>query len=69
MQNANMDAQFVLDSYSAATYISCYVMKTDLALCKLIKDACKLVCVAEGDASQVLRAMGNALLNGQEISV
>jgi hypothetical protein len=64
-----MDAQFVLDPYSAATYISSYMMKTDLALSKLMKDACSSVCAAEGNAGQVMRAMGNALLNGQEISV
>jgi hypothetical protein len=69
MQRSNMDAQYVLDSYSAATYISSHMMKTDLALSKLMKDACSSVCSSEGNAGQIMRAMGNALLNGQEMSV
>jgi hypothetical protein len=28
LQNLNMDAQFVLDSYSAATYIRSYMLKS-----------------------------------------
>jgi hypothetical protein len=69
MQNSNMDAQFVLDPYSAATYISSYMMKSNYALSKLMMDACATICDAGGSAGDVMRAMGNALLNGQEISV
>jgi hypothetical protein len=69
MQNSNMDAQFVLDPYSAATNISLYMIKTNYALSKLMMDACAIVRDAGGSASEVMRAMGNALLNGQEISV
>jgi hypothetical protein len=69
LQNSDTDAQFVLDPYSAANYISSYMMKTNLSLSKLMKDACNSVRKTSGNASQVLRAMGNALLNGQEISV
>jgi hypothetical protein len=69
LQHSNTDAQFVLDPFSAATYISSYMMKTDLALSKLMKDACRSACAAEGNAGQVMRAIGNALLNGQEISI
>jgi hypothetical protein len=69
LQNSNSDAQFVLDPYSTANYISSYMMKTNLALSKLMKDACNLVRETSGNAGQVLRAMGKALLNGQEISV
>jgi hypothetical protein len=36
MQNSNVDAQFVLDPYSAATYISSYMMKSNYALSKLM---------------------------------
>jgi hypothetical protein len=69
LQHSNTDAQFVLDPFSAATYTSSYMMKTDLALSKLMKDACRSACGAEGNAGQVMRAMGNALLNGQEMSI
>jgi hypothetical protein len=69
LQNSNMDVQFVLDPYSAATYISSYMMKSNYALSKLMTDACAIVRDAGGNASDVMRAMGNALLNGQEISV
>jgi hypothetical protein len=69
LQKSNMDAQFVLDPYSAATYISSYMMKSNYALGKLMKDACTNVCDAGGSTGEVMRAMGNALLNGQEISV
>jgi hypothetical protein len=69
LQNSNTNAQFVLDPYSAATYISSYMMKTNLALSKLMKDACSSVRESSGNAGQVLQAIGNALLNGQEVSV
>lgn len=69
LQNSNMDAQFVLDPYSAATYINSYMMKPNLALSKLMKDACESARQSEDNPGQVLRAMGNALLNGQEISI
>jgi hypothetical protein len=39
LQNSNTDAQLVLDPYSAANYISSYMMKTNLSLSKLMKDA------------------------------
>jgi hypothetical protein len=68
LQNSNTDAQFVLDPYSAATYISSYMMKSNFVLSKMMKDACSSVREASGNAGQVLRAMGNALLNGQEVS-
>jgi hypothetical protein len=45
------------------------MMKTNLALSKLMKDACSSVRDSLGNAGQVLRAMGKALLNGQEVSV
>jgi hypothetical protein len=59
----------VLNPYSAATYISSYMMKSNYAFSKLIVDACATVRDAGGSAGDVMRAMGNALLNGQEISV
>jgi hypothetical protein len=59
----------VLDPYSAENYISLYMMKTNSALSKLINDACNSVRETCGNAGQVLRATGNALLNGQKISV
>jgi hypothetical protein len=61
MQNSNMDAQFVLDPYSAATYISLYMMKRNYALSKLMMDACATVRDAGGSAGNVMQAMGNAL--------
>jgi hypothetical protein len=69
MQNYNMDAQFVLDPFSAATYINSYMMKSNYALSKLMMDACATARDAGGNAGNVMRATGNALLNGQIISV
>jgi hypothetical protein len=63
LQNSNTDAQFVLDPYSAATYISSYMMQSNLALSKLMKDACSSVRESTSSAKQVLQAMENALLN------
>lgn len=45
------------------------MMKTNLALGKLMKDACNSGPEASGSAGQIMRAMGNALLNGHEIFV
>lgn len=43
------------------------MMKTNLTLSRLLKDACSRACKEDALPSGVLRAMGNALLNGQEI--
>jgi hypothetical protein len=44
-------------------------MKMNLALSRLMKDACSSAQEASCDARQVLRPMGYARLNGQEIFV
>jgi hypothetical protein len=45
------------------------MMKSNHALSKLMMDACATVRDAGGSVGNVMRAMGNALLNGQEIFV
>lgn len=67
MQNSNVDTQFVLEPYSAPAYINSYMMKTNLTLSRLLQDACRRAREETNNPSEVLRAMGNALLNGQEI--
>jgi hypothetical protein len=54
LQISNTDAQFVLDPYSAATYISSYMMKWNFALSRMMKNACGSVREASGNAGQVL---------------
>jgi hypothetical protein len=58
LQNSNTDAQFVLDPYFAANYISSYMMKTNLALSMLMKDACNSVRETSGPCGSSLACYG-----------
>ena len=65
----NTNAEFVLDAYIAAAYVSSYITKFDRNMTttfKKIKDQC-----IAGNYGKIesIRKLGNALLNIQQISI
>lgn len=66
---ANMDIQFVLDEYAAASYITSYIMKSERGVSEMMKEACEFVKRGEGmNVVKAMRHVGNAFLRGSEIS-
>lgn len=65
---ANADAQCILDSYAAATYCSSYMAKFDRTLTEAFRKIREESTESRDDTIQVIRKLGNALLNFQEMS-
>jgi hypothetical protein len=67
LTEANMDIQFVLDPYAAASYVVSYMMKGQRGMSKLMQRACAKARRGNGDVKECLRHMGNAFIRAQEI--
>ena len=63
MTKANMDLQYVLDTYAALMYIVNYMMKGKKGVTKVLDAACKEARRGNLGIKQRLRQVGNAFLN------
>jgi hypothetical protein len=66
--NANTDAQYILNAYAAASYCSSYMTKADKSMTTAFRKIRKEHERSEIDAIQMIRTLGNALLNLQQMS-
>jgi exonuclease III len=66
--NANTDAQYVLNAYAAASYCSSYMTKVDKSMTNAFRRIRKEHERSEIDAIQMIRTLGNTLLNLQQMS-
>jgi exonuclease III len=66
--NANTDAQYVLNAYAAASYCSSYMTKVDKSMTNAFRKIRKEHERSEIDAIQMIRTLGNTLLNLQQMS-
>lgn len=65
---ANMDIQYVLDSYACAVYILSYIMKGQKGMSKLLHKASEEAKEGNNDIFKRTRHIGNKFLNAVEIS-
>ena len=63
-----MDIQYIINSYSCAVYISCYITKGQRGMSKLMKAACDEAKSNNAGIREQVRAIGNKFLNNIEIS-
>ncbi|XP_059070801.1 uncharacterized protein LOC131860407 [Cryptomeria japonica] len=66
--NANTDAQFILNAYAAAMYCSSYIAKVDKSMTQAFNKIRKEHQHENIDAIQMIKKLGNALLNLQQMS-
>lgn len=69
LTEANMDIQFVLDAYAAASYVVSYMMKAQRGMSRLMQQACAEARRGNKDVKSVLRHMANKFIRANEISV
>lgn len=70
LTEANMDIQFVLDAYAAASYVVSYMMKAQRSgWSRLMQQACAEARRGNKDVKSVLRHMANKFIRANEISV
>jgi hypothetical protein len=65
---ANIDVQFVLDTYACAKYCVGYILKSDGGVSKLLQAASKDVRNGNHTVREKLKKYANILINGSEIS-
>ena len=65
---ANMDIQYITNSYSCAVYISSYITKGQRGMSELMKAACDEAKSNNAGIREQVRAIGNKFLNNIEIS-
>ena len=65
--NENKDAQYVLNAYVVASYCTSYMTKVDRSKTNAFKRIRKEHEKRKIDAIQMIRSLGNALLNLQQI--
>ena len=68
MWNANTDAQYVLNAYVAASYCTSYMTKVDKSMTTAFRKLRKEHEISHIDAMQMIRTLGNTLLNIQQMS-
>jgi hypothetical protein len=68
MWNANTNAQYVLNAYVAASYCTSYMTKVDKSMTSAFIRICKEHERSHIDAIQMIRTLGNTLLNLQQMS-
>ena len=66
--NANTDSQYVLSAYAAVSYCTSYMTKVDRSMTNAFKRIRKQHEKSKIDAIQMIRSLGNDLLNLQQIS-
>ena len=65
---ANMDIQYILDTYACATYVVQYITKGTRGLSQLLKAAAKEARGNETNIKEQMKLIGNRFLNSVEIS-
>ena len=65
---ANMDIQYITNSYSCAVYISSYITKGQRGMSELLKAASEEAQSNSSNIREQVRAIGNKFLNNVEIS-
>ena len=65
---ANMDIQYITNSYSCAVYISSYITKGQRGMSELLKAASEEAQSSSSNIREQVRAIGNKFLNNVEIS-
>jgi exonuclease III len=65
---ANMDIQYVLDAHAAASYVASYMMKGQRGMSSVLQHAIRRAKLDSESTSNIVRAAGNAFMNGQELS-
>jgi hypothetical protein len=68
MTCANMDIQFCLDPYAAATYVASYMMKGQRGMSKAMSAACSEAQAGNLGIKEVVRHMGNVFSRASEVS-
>jgi hypothetical protein len=68
MTRANMDIQFCLDPYAAATYVASYMMKGQRGMSKAMSAACSEARAGNIGIKEVVRHMGNIFSRASEVS-
>jgi hypothetical protein len=68
MWNVNTDAQYVLNAYVVALYCSSYMTKVDKSMTSAFKKIHREHETSRIDAMQMIRTLGNTLLNLQQMS-
>lgn len=68
LHSANMDIQFILDTYSCASYVLNYINKARRGLSKLMHDAIEDVKRGNLTLYEKMRTLGNCFLNASEFS-
>jgi hypothetical protein len=68
MMRANMDIQYCLDPYVAATYVASYMMKGQRGMSKAINAACAEARVNNKSIKNIVRHMGNVFQRASEVS-
>ena len=66
--DANTDSQYVLNAYVASSYCSSYMTKVDKSMTHTFKRIHKEHERKKIDAIQMIRTLGNTLLNIQQMS-
>jgi hypothetical protein len=65
---ANMDIQFCLDPYAAATYVASYMMKGQRGMSKAMSAACSEARAGNLGIKEVVRHMGNVFSRASKVS-
>ena len=65
---ANMDIQYITNSYSCAVYISSYITKGQRGMSELLKVASEEARLSCSNIREQVRVIGNKFLNNVEIS-
>jgi hypothetical protein len=68
MWNANTDVQYVLNTYAATSYCTSYMTKVDKSMTSAFRRIHKEHERSHIDAIQMIRMIGNTLLNLQQIT-
>lgn len=68
MTQANMDIQFCLDPYAAATYVASYMMKGQRGMSKAMNAACAEARANNDSIKNIVRHMGNIFQRASEVS-
>jgi hypothetical protein len=68
MTRANMDIQFCLDPYAAATYVASYMMKGQRGMSKAMSAACSKARAENLGIKEVVRHMENVFSRASEVS-
>uniref|UniRef100_A0A8D8WGM7 ATP-dependent DNA helicase n=2 Tax=Cacopsylla melanoneura TaxID=428564 RepID=A0A8D8WGM7_9HEMI len=68
LNEANMDIQFMVDPYGAATYVVDYVNKPERGVSKLIKETADQVRLGNAPLVEQMRSISNVFINKSEVS-